>query len=61
MDESRLPIIVGRGLALCAHPVIAWRVLPFSERLVVVAAYFGAAYVTVIGAMCLMSTAAPPY
>jgi hypothetical protein len=57
MKESRVPVIVGRALACCAHPVIAWRVLPLSERLVVVGAYFGAAYVTVIGALCLMSSA----
>ena len=37
-------IFVGRSLALCAHPHLAWRYASRRSRLVVVAAYFVAGY-----------------
>ena len=42
---------IGRALALGAHPVLAWRVLPARGRLAIVAGYFGAAYVGVLTAL----------
>jgi hypothetical protein len=46
-----LDLFVGRLLAVCMHPQAAWRRLPLSGRLVLAATYFGAAYVTVLGAL----------
>src|SRR6185436_15637482 len=34
-------IVIGRWLACCAHPSAAWRLLPVSGRLLLVAAYAG--------------------
>jgi hypothetical protein len=42
---------VGRSLAMCAHPVAAWRRGSVRARLVVVAAYFIASYATVLMAL----------
>jgi hypothetical protein len=44
-------ILAGRLLAVCVHPLAAWRVLPWSGRLVLAAAYFGAAY---LGALAIL-------
>jgi len=41
-------ILIGRVLAVCAHPVIAWRVLSPSGRAVVCGGYAVAAYLTVL-------------
>jgi hypothetical protein len=38
---------LGRSLALCAHPAAAWR-RSRRGRALVLGAYFGAAYVTVL-------------
>ena len=46
-------IFVGRLLAFCAHPVIAWRVLSLSGRLAVCGGYAMAAYVTVLTLLLL--------
>jgi hypothetical protein len=43
-----LEIMIGRGLAMCAHPFLAWRVLSAGHRSLLVGAYFGASYVTVL-------------
>lgn len=47
-------LLIGRGLAFCAHPTAAWRVLSMRGRAFVVAAYAGAAYVAVLGALLLV-------
>jgi hypothetical protein len=47
-------LFIGRGLAFCAHPTAAWRLLSRSGRAAVVAAYAGAAYVTVLGILLLV-------
>jgi hypothetical protein len=44
-------IVFGRLLAVCVHPQAAWRRLPVSGRFVLMAAYFGAAYVAVLSAL----------
>jgi len=51
-------IFVGRLLAFCAHPVIAWRVLSPSGRLVVCGGYAAAAYVTILTLLLLTRPAA---
>jgi hypothetical protein len=48
-----MDIIIGRGLALCVHPLAAWRVLSTPGRTFVVAAYAVAGYVAVLGALLL--------
>lgn len=44
-------IAFGRWLALCAHPVCAWRVRSIAVRALVVTAYFAASYVGVLVAL----------
>jgi hypothetical protein len=48
-----MDIIIGRGLAFCAHPLAAWRVLSTPGRVFVVGAYAAAAYVAVLGVLLL--------
>jgi hypothetical protein len=48
-----MEVIIGRGLAFCAHPLAAWRVLSTPGRAFVVGAYAAAAYVAVLGALLL--------
>lgn len=48
-----MDIIIGRGLALCVHPLAAWRVLSTPGRAFVVGAYAVAGYVAVLGALFL--------
>jgi len=43
-----MEIMIGRVLAVCTHPVIAWRVLSPSGRLVVCGGYAVAGYLTVL-------------
>ena len=44
-------IVLGRWLAVCAHPICAWRRPGTAARLLVVTSYFAAAYVTVLMAL----------
>jgi len=48
-----MELLIGRGLALCVHPLAAWRVLATPGRTFVVAAYAGAAYVAVLAILLL--------
>jgi len=41
-------VVIGRSLACCAHPVVAWRRLPASGRVLLIAAYVSASYLTVL-------------
>jgi hypothetical protein len=43
-----LSVVIGRALACCAHPRASWRCLPASGRVLLVAAYVSASYVTVL-------------
>jgi hypothetical protein len=47
-------ILIGRGLACCAHPSAAWQKLPPSGRALLVAAYAAGSYVTVLAALMIM-------
>ena len=55
---GRVPwdIAVGRWLALCAHPICAWRVRSTAVRAVVVTSYFTAAY---LGGLVLLALVNP--
>jgi len=52
--STRSEVFIGRSLAICAHPVAAWRTTMRSIRLVLLAGYFAAAYVTVFALMALI-------
>lgn len=41
-----LDLVIGRMLACCVHPSAAWRRLPLKGRVLLVAAYLGASYLT---------------
>ena len=41
-------VAIGRGLAWCAHPHLSWRRLTARGRVMLVAAYVSASYVTVL-------------
>ena len=43
-----LDVVVGRALAYCVHPGASWHRLPARGRLMLVAAYVSASYVTVL-------------
>jgi hypothetical protein len=51
--STPLEIMLGRLLAACAHPVLAWRVMSPSGRLVVWGGYAMAAYLTVLTILLL--------
>jgi hypothetical protein len=46
-----LDVAIGRALACCVHPSASWRLLPASGRVLLVAAYVSASYVTVLAAL----------
>jgi hypothetical protein len=43
-----LPVIIGRSLACGLHPMAAWRRLPASGRVMLIAGYVSASYVAVL-------------
>src|SRR5262245_47143706 len=49
-----LEVVVGRALALGVHPLAAWRRLPTSGRVLLVAAYVGASYLIVLTALLMI-------
>ena len=44
-------MVVGRLLAYCAHPALAWRRVSTSDRALIVAAYAAAGYALVLTAL----------
>jgi hypothetical protein len=44
-------LLLGRSLAFCAHPAIAWRISSRPGRAALIGAYFAASYVTVLVAL----------
>lgn len=44
-------LVIGRWLAWCSHPVAAWRVLPASGRVLIIASYFASSYAGVLLAL----------
>ena len=47
----QLEILIGRSLAMCAHPYAAWRSHSTKGRLLVLFAYGAASYVIMLGAL----------
>jgi hypothetical protein len=47
-------IVIGRWLAICAHPICASRVLSPLGRLLLAGTYFGLCYLTVLVALLLL-------
>jgi hypothetical protein len=47
-------LVLGRGLAYCAHPAVAWRRLSRSGRILLLAAYFSASYLLTFVALLLI-------
>jgi hypothetical protein len=52
--STRSEVFIGRSLAICAHPVAAWRTTARSIRLVLFAGYFTAAYLTAFALLALL-------
>jgi len=48
-------LVLGRLAACCVHPAAAWDRLPPSGRTVLVAAYVGASYLTVLTVLLAVS------
>jgi hypothetical protein len=48
--STRYEIVVGRSLAICAHPIAAWRTTS-KKRMVLCAGYFAAGYLMVFTLM----------
>jgi hypothetical protein len=44
-------IVFGRWLALCAHPICAWRGRGTAARILVVTSYFAAGYLSMLTAL----------
>lgn len=53
--SNRFEIMLGRSLAMSAHPTIAWRLLPPSRRALMIFGYFAASYLTVLFALQCLS------
>lgn len=53
--STRSEVFIGRSLAICTHPVAAWRTTVRSIRVVLLAGYFTAAYLTVFALMALLT------
>jgi hypothetical protein len=48
-----LEVTIGRLLAVCAHPLLAWRRLSPSARIVVCSGYAAVGYLTVLTLLLL--------
>ena len=53
MTTNIWEIALGRWLAVCAHPVCAWRARSVRVRLLVVMSYFGAGYIGMLALLTL--------
>ncbi len=49
--NRRIEVILGQTLAACRYPVAAWHRFSIRWRVVTLAAYAGASYVTVLGVL----------
>jgi uncharacterized membrane protein len=50
-------VVIGWLLAICVHPLTAWRVLSMSDRLFVVAAYFVFSFITTLVGLLALAPA----
>jgi hypothetical protein len=53
--SNRLEVLIGRSLAACVHPLAAWRSGARSFRVMLLAGYFAAGYVTVLVAITVFA------
>jgi hypothetical protein len=53
--SNRLEIAMGRSLAICLHPMAAWRSSSHRKRLVLLGGYIGAGYFATLVALRLLS------
>ena len=44
----QLEVLIGRSLAVAAHPVLAWRLAGPAGRVLIVSGYFGASYLAAL-------------
>ena len=49
----RLPVFLGRSFIYCLYPCAGWRRLPASGRALLLAAYVGVSYVTVLALLLI--------
>ena len=49
--NHQMEVLLGQTLAACRHPVAAWRRFSVRWRIVTVAAYAAAGYVTTLGVL----------
>jgi hypothetical protein len=47
-------VLIGQSLAACVHPLAAWRSTARSLRVMLLAGYFTAAYITVLTTLILL-------
>ena len=48
---TQLEVLIGRSLAMCAHPYAAWRLHSTKGRLLVLVAYLAASYFIMLSAL----------
>jgi hypothetical protein len=53
-SSNRCEVLIGRSLAACVHPTAAWESTVRSFRVLLLAGYFAAGYVTVLAALALV-------
>jgi hypothetical protein len=49
--SNRVEVLIGRTLAMCAHPVVAWRTQARGARALMLATYFTTGYLAVLAAL----------
>ena len=49
--NARLEVLVGRSLAMCAHPYAAWRAYSTAGRLLVLFSYLAASYAVILAVL----------
>ena len=52
--RPNVEVLVGRSLAICAHPYAAWRSRSANRRLVLLFAYFMASYLLVFSLLRIL-------
>ena len=53
--SNRCEVFVGRMLAMCTHPSVAWRTQTRWTRCLMLASYFTAGYAAVLAALVLLA------
>ena len=58
--STPLEVAIGRALAVCAHPIAAWRTRPEYRRMLMLSGCFTASYILVFIALQLLSITPKP-